>query len=138
MTVPLLRLDCFLIVAPEDIVDVYKDRVRVVLTRLKGEVRRKEHALTFERLDPVAPGTPFAPLPTPWGSMPLCPIEVFRRLRSRASSAARGTVAQCKDPAFLRRLMFLLEPGIHKIHPSGVCLPGICICLEHFQVLENS
>ena len=41
------RIDCFLSLRPQDIVDVDKDWVRVVPTRLKGEARREEHVLTF-------------------------------------------------------------------------------------------
>ena len=71
----LARVDCFLTLLPYDIRDVGRDKVLVVLSGLKGERRRQVLDPVFDRL-PQCSGE-FAPLWSPQGVVPLCPVTAF-------------------------------------------------------------
>ena len=80
----------------------------VVLGGLKGERRRQVLNPVFDRL-PQCTGE-FAPLWTPQGVVPLCPVAAFRLLRGRAIGAGAGRAAQCGSAdAFCRRLDHLCQ-----------------------------
>ena len=102
----LARADSFLTLGPEDIRDLGPDRVRVVLSRLKGERRQQVLGPVFKRL-PTATGE-FHPIWTPQGVIPLCPVEAFCLLRARAVREGAACVAQCGlDQMLIRRLSHL-------------------------------
>ena len=82
------RADCFLHLRPDDIVDVDDDRVQVTLHRLKGSVRERVLAITFRRLPSQPAGSHFSPVHTPQGDIVLCPVWVFRLLRTKARGGA--------------------------------------------------
>ena len=129
------RVDSFLTLGPEDVQDEGRDRVRVLLSRLKGERRRECLDPVFERLLDVEGD--FRPVWTPLGVIPLCPVRAFRLLRGRAVRAGARRLAQCaSDQVLIRRLSHLCrragvpqkEPGrdrnrftAHSTRVAGVC-----------------
>ena len=131
----LARVESFLTLCPEDVQDVGRDRVRVRLSRLKGERRRGVVDPVFERL--AACAGEFRPIWTPLGVVPLCPVQAFRLLRLRARNVGAPTVAQCDtDQTLIRRLSHLCrragvqqrDPGrdrnrftAHSTRVAGVC-----------------
>ena len=131
----LARIDCFLTLSPDDIRDVDGGKIQVVLSGLKGERRLQVLDPVFDRL-PQCAGE-FAPLWTPQGVVPLCPVAAFRLLRARAVGTGAGRAAQCGSAdAFRRRLDHLCEragvpqrdPGrnrklftAHSTRVAGVC-----------------
>ena len=131
----LARVDCFLTLGPDDIQDVDGGKVRVLLSRLKGERRRQFLDPVFERLPPCA--GEFRPIWTPLGIVLLCPVVAFRPLRARALRAGAPRAAQCDTgPTLVRRLTHLCEragvpqrdPGrnrnlftAHSTRVAGVC-----------------
>ena len=96
------RIDCFLSVAAEHIVDVSDTRTRLVLSGLKGEKRTQHVDPVFERLAVQTKG-PLRDIETPLGVLPMCPVRALRLLRERLSEAL---VPYNK---FLRQFDFLLE-----------------------------
>ena len=116
----LARVDSFLTLCPEDVQDVGRGKVRVCLSRLKGERRREVVDPVFERLGTCA--GEFRPLWTPLGVVPLCPVLAFRLLRRRARDVGAPTVAQCDtDQALIRRLSHLCaRAGVQQKDPGRV------------------
>ena len=88
----LARVGTFLNLGPDDIQDVKWGKVRVLLSQLKGERRRRVLDTVFERL-PASLGE-LRPIWTHLGAIPLCPVEAFRLLRSRAVEGCRGRLGQ--------------------------------------------
>ena len=129
------RVDSFLTVRPDDIQDLGGDKVKVLLSRRKGERRRQVLDPVFERL-PACAGE-FRPVPTPLGVVPLCPVGAFCLLRLRALNAGALGVAQCDtDQTLIRRLSHLCwragvpqrDPGrdknrftAHSTRVAGLC-----------------
>ena len=102
------RADCFLSLGPDDISDVGPDRVRVSLTKLKGETRQAPLEPVFERFTEQTGD--LAPIHTALGVIQLDPVSVFRTLRERARAASAPSVAQCRDyTRFMRCLKDLLS-----------------------------
>ena len=97
----LARSTCFAEIEPKDIRDTDGDGVSVTLKNLKGRNREKSVDPHYERV----PGLGSWSNPV-LGQLLLCPVEVFRRLRSRASG---NTASNIPKEKFQRTLNHLLE-----------------------------
>ena len=95
----LARSTCFSEIQKDDIVDTGKDGVKVILKNLKGSNRDKSVDPHYERI----PSLGYWSNPV-LGKLELCPVEVFRKIRSRAKGRS-----VCNVTNFQRTLNHLLD-----------------------------
>ena len=112
------RVDFFLTLGTDDIQDVGGDKVRVMLSKLKGERKRQFLDPVCERL-PSCAGE-FRPILTPAGVIPLCPVGAFCLLRDRAVKAWVSRVAKCNTcQTLIRCLLHLCNRAGFPQHDPG-------------------
>lgn len=127
----LARADAFAQILCED-VEIYLSGARVTQRALKGAKRTRTLPMTFERVPALGslPNSRF-------GALPLCPVAVFERLKSRAKQELLSNIGKTSLQRMLDHL--LDRAGIHnkvegrerrRFSPHSTRVAGACFLLR--------
>ena len=135
----LARADSFLSIRVQDIEDYAPDKVEVHLKKLKWEVRHEEVSMVFERLPPARPGSPLAPIVSPYGSIPLDPVLAFRMYRAWIQKNTHVQRIQVYDTLLRSIHRLVTQSGMenHRVGreralytPHSTRVAGVCYLLK--------